>query len=111
MKNRVNRLKNRVIFYEAGPSGPESHGGTLTEVHQCFCADYEPSTKDYTVLGASAGKKTVTISIRNVYKKFKPQYHHKFEIQSGYFAGTTFDIANIAPYSDDPQFLKIVGEA
>jgi hypothetical protein len=111
MTHRVNRLKNRVVFYEEGAGGPEAHGGALEEVYECFCADYEPSTKDFTVLGASGGKRTVTISIRNVHKVFKPQYYHKFELLSGYFAGTVFDVKHIAPYSDDPQFLKIVGEA
>lgn len=109
--NKVNLMNNRVKFYEVGSSGPEAHGGGYIEVYECYCDDYEPTTKDYTVLDAPAGKKSVTITVRNAYQEFRPKYSHVFGLQSGYFLGVKFNIKSISPYSDNPQFLKIVGEA
>lgn len=109
--NKVNRMNNRVKFFKKGGGGPEAHGSTYTEVYNCYCDEYAPSIKDHEVLDAPAGKKTITITVRNVYQEFKPEYSHLFELQSGYFLGTRFNIKNIAPYDDNPNFLKIVGEA
>lgn len=109
--NKVNLMNNRVKFFEVGSSGPEAHGGTYKEVYECYCDDYEPTTKDHTVLDAPAGKKSVTITVRNVYQEFKPEYSHVFELQSGYFFGTKFNVKSITPYNDNQQFLKIVGES
>lgn len=104
-------LNNRAKFFEEGSSGPEAHGETYTEVYECYCEDYEPSTKDYTVMTAPAGKKTVTIIIRDNYKEFKPDYNHLFELQSGYFSGTKFNIVNVSPDDSKTPQIKIVGEA
>lgn len=104
-------LNNRVKFFVLGSSGPEAHGGDYEEVYECYCKDYEPSTKDYTVLDAPAGKKTVTIIIRDNHKEFKPDYNHSFELQSGYFVGTKFNIKNISPDDSKTPQIKIVGEA
>lgn len=109
--NKVSLMNNRVKFFEEGSSGPEAHGDGYVEVYECYCDDYNPTTKDHAVLDAPAGKKAVTITVRNIYQEFKPQYSHLFELQSGYFYGIKFNIKNIAPYDDNPQFLKIVGEA
>lgn len=109
--NKVNLMNNRVKFFEEAASGPEAHGDDYIELYECYCDDYEPTTKDHTVLEAPAGKSAVTITVRNVFKEFKPKYNHLFELQSGYFFGTKFNVKSITPYSDNPQFLKIVGEA
>lgn len=109
--NKVSLMNNRVKFFELGSSGPEAHGEEYIEIYECYCDDYEPSTKDYTVLDAPSGQSTVTLTVRNVYQEFKPSYSHLFELQSGYFIGTKFNVKNITPYSDNPQYLKIIGEA
>jgi hypothetical protein len=102
-------MKNRVKFFEVGRSGPEV-GESYNEVYECFCDDYEPTTRDQTALDAPGGRKSVTVTIRNAYQEFKPAHHHIFELQSGYFQGTKFNVKNIAPYTDNPQYLKIIGE-
>lgn len=104
-------LNNRVKFFSEETTGPEAHGSDYTELYECYCEDYEPSTKDYTVLNAPAGKKTVTIIIRDNYKEFKPEYNHSFELQSGYFNGVKFNIVNISPDAKETPHIKIVGEA
>lgn len=103
-QNKVSHMNNRVAFYEVGSSGPEAHGSEYVKVHECYCDDYEPTTKDYTVLDAPAGKKVVTLTIRNAYQEFKPRHDHMFELLSGYFHGTMFNIQTITPYSDNPQY-------
>ena len=109
--NKASLMNNRVAFYELGSSGPEAHGGEYEKVYECACDDYEPTTKDYSVLDAPAGKKVVTLTIRNVYQEFKPSNHHTFKILSGYFQGAMFNIQTITPYADNPRYLKIVGES
>lgn len=109
--NKVNLMKNRVKFFEEGSTGPEAHGGTYTEVYECYCDAYEPTTRDHEVLNAPAGKSIITLTVRNIYKEFRPEYNHLFELQNGFFSGTKFNVKNIAPYDDNIQFLKIVGEA
>lgn len=107
--NKTSLMKNRVVFLEEQSSGPEVGGG-LSEIYECACDDYEPTTQDVTAIGAPAGKKIVTLTIRNVYQEFRPKDHHKFKVKSGYFKDVVFEIKRIVPYSDNPNFLKIVGE-
>jgi len=108
--NKVSLMKNRVVFLEEQESGPEVSGGELVELYECACDDYEPTLRDVAVLDASAHKNKVTITIRNAYQAFKPLPHHKFKLRSGYFKDEIFEIKNVGPYSDNPNFLKIVGE-
>lgn len=103
-------MKNRVVFLEEQESGPEVSGGELVELYECACDDYEPTMRDVAVLDASTHKNKVTITIRNAYQAFKPLPHHKFKLRSGYFKDEIFEIKNVGPYSDNPNFLKIVGE-
>lgn len=107
--NKPSLMKNRVVFLEEQSSGPEVGGG-LAEIYECACDDYEPTQKDETAIGAPAGKMMVTLTVRNVHQEFRPSHHHKFKLKSGYFRGVVFDVKRITPYSDNPNFLKVVGE-
>ena len=107
--NKPSLMKNRVVFLSDESYGPEVGTG-LTEIYECACDDYEPTMKDVTAIGAPAGKNVVTLTVRNVYQEFRPQDHHKFKLKSGYFKGVVFEIKRISPYTDNPNFLKIVGE-
>lgn len=107
--NKPSLMKNRVIFLSDETYGPEVGTG-MSEVYECACDDYEPTTKDVTAIGAPAGKKIVTLTVRNVYQEFRPEDHHKFKLKSGYFKDVVFEIKRIVPYTDNPNFLKIVGE-
>lgn len=102
-------MKNRVVFLEEAASGPEV-GTELSPVYECACDDYEPTMKDATAIDAPAGKTSVTLSVRNAYQEFRPLEHHKFKLQGGYFKDMVFEIKRVTPYSDNPNFLKIVGE-
>lgn len=108
--NKPSLMRNRVAFMEEVSSGPEAHGGGLVEVYECACDDYEPTTKDETAIGTPAGKTMITITVRNASQEFRPSNHHKFKLLSGYFKDVVFDIKRITPYSDNPNFLKVVGE-
>lgn len=102
-------MKNRVVFYENQNSGPEV-GSDLVEVYACFCDAYEPTSKDAQVFDGLAGKNTVTLTIRNAIEQFKPEYYHIFKLEAGYFKFNEFEIKSITPYSDNPNFIKIIGE-
>lgn len=107
--NKPSLMKNRVVFLEEQSTGPEV-GTELNAVYECACDDYEPTSQDATALDTPAGKKLITLTVRNAYQEFRPLEHHKFQLQSGYFRDVVFDIKRIVPYSDNPNFLKIVGE-
>lgn len=107
--NKTSLMKNRVIFLDEQSAGPEV-GGELSEVYECACDAYEPTTRDATAIEAPAGKKVITLSVRNVYQEFRPLENHKFQLQGGYFKDVVFEIKRIVPYSDNPNFLKIIGE-
>lgn len=108
-KNKVNLMKNRVVFLDQMNTGPEV-GGQLTEIFECFCDAYEPTMKDANVLEANSNKNAVTLTIRNAYQEFRPLTHYQFKLKNGYFKNELFDIKSITPHSDDDQYLKIVGE-
>lgn len=107
--NKVNLMTNRVVFLEKKNQGPEV-GGALQDVYECYCDAYEPTMKDTTVLNVESNKNAVTLTVRNVYQEFKPKPHHQFRLKSGYFKDEIFNIKSITPYSDNDQFLKIIGE-
>ena len=109
MRNRVNLLADRLVFLEEVQSGPEA-GGDLKELFECSCEVYEPTLKDTNTLNIKSNKQIVTVTVRDARPSFKPKPHHQFKLISGYFKGRVFNIKSIVPYSNDPSFLKIVGE-
>lgn len=108
-KNKINLMKARVSFYEKASSGPEV-GGSLKEVYECACDYYEPTMRDVEVLDVTSSKSKVTLTIRNALPEFRPQTHHQFKLKNGFFKDENFHIQSVGPYSDNPNFIKIVGE-
>jgi len=86
-------------------------GALIQKCMSAIATLMSPPQGYYVVLNAPAGKSTITLTVRNIYKEFSPEYNHLFELQNGFFSGTKFNVKNIAPYDDNIQFLKIVGEA
>lgn len=107
---RMNQLNNRATFYELKTDNREASSKKLVKIHECFCEDYSPTIKDYTILGSSADQKVVTIKIRNQFKGFQPDNYHLFELASGYFKGIKFNIKSVSPYENQPEYLKVIGE-
>lgn len=108
-QNKVNFMTNRAAFFEKVSSGPEV-GEDYQEVYECFCDDYEPTLKDAQFFDITSSKSSVTLTIRNIQEGFKPEPHHTFMLLGGYFRGEMFEIVSIAPYSDNQEYLKIIGK-
>lgn len=108
--NKINLMKFRVAFYEEYSEGPEV-GGDLTELYECYADVYEPTTRDAAAFGTTTHTHQATVTIRNETRAYRPLSHHKFMVLNGYYRGVLFDIERIAPYSDNPEFLKIVGRS
>ena len=108
-KNKVNYMNHRVAFIQAVNSGPEV-GGDYTVVYECFCDMYDPTLKDVQFFELTSSQHAVTLTIRNAYQEFEPKPHHLFKLFGGYFNGKTFEVVSVSPYSDNPEYLKIIGK-
>lgn len=106
--NKVNYMNYRVAFIQTVNSGPEV-GGDYTVVYECFCDMYDPTLKDVQFFDLTSSQHAVTLTIRNAYQEFEPEPHHLFKLLGGYFNGKTFEVISVSPYSDNQEYLKIIG--
>lgn len=104
------QMRNRITFYEVEKEGPEVGNNELKEIYSCYCGETRTLAKDTPSLEEPIIKNSITITIRNEYRVFKPQLLQKFKIRDGYYAGDLFEIKKVEPYSKNKNYLIVVGE-
>ncbi|MFC1255998.1 head-tail adaptor protein [Staphylococcus nepalensis] len=105
---RVSAMKDYIIFYAVTNTRPYPGMGGKENIYESWCEIYEPSTKDFQISSLETEKVNVTVVIRNVYPEFLPTVGHTFEVKTGMYKDSEFNIKNIAPKEENT--LKIVGE-
>ena len=68
----------------------------LKEIYSCYCGETRTLAKDAPSLEEPIIKNSITITIRNEYRVFKPQLLQKFKIRDGYYAGDLFEIKKLS---------------
>lgn len=106
---RVNKLKDIVSFFEIVDSGPEPGMVTSTKAFEAFAEIYEPSAKDVQLGNLELDKTNITVIVRNSFPEFVPKVNNTFEVMSGLYGSTVFNIKTVSP--TDNHFIKIVGES
>lgn len=104
---RVNQMKDYVVFNKVAEDGPYPGMGGNDDLFESWCEVYEPSSKDISLGNLETSTVNVTVIIRNAYPEFLPDVGNTFEIKTGMYKDTEFNIKNIAPKEENT--LKIVG--
>lgn len=102
-------LRVPIAFFELVDSGPEPGMGSSAKVFEAFAEIYEPSAKDVQLGNLELGKTNITVVVRSSYPEYIPKVNNTFEVMSGIYSNTVFDIKTVAPIDD--HFIKIVGES
>ncbi|OEK41303.1 hypothetical protein ASS88_01450 [Staphylococcus saprophyticus] len=104
---RANSMKDYIVFYLEGESGPYPGMGGQKEVYKSWAEVYEPSQKDVQLGNLETSTVNVTVIIRNSFPEFVPDVNNTFTIETGLYEGTEFSIKNVAP--KEQNTMKIVG--
>lgn len=102
-------LNTPITFFEYQPSkGPDPGEEEKTELYNCTCLVYNPSSKDREILSGKGTKKAVTIKIRDPYTDYLPNNGHKVVLDDFRYKDDVWDVVDYAPDVENNDFLKII---